>query len=70
MASVRRRGWATSRSRRATWSTPPGGADGPALAANSNRTFPATGRCGISLDAVAVAISPVAVNPDLGFMRE
>jgi Calx-beta domain len=46
----------------------PGG--GPALGANTSRTFPIAGRCGIPATARAVAINMVAVGPgDSGNLR-
>ncbi|HEX6739739.1 MAG TPA: Calx-beta domain-containing protein, partial [Vicinamibacteria bacterium] len=49
---------------------PAGPTGGPALAANTSRTFPVAGRCGIPATARAVAINLVAVNPgDNGNLR-
>lgn len=49
---------------------PPGTWGGPALAANSTRTFPFRGRCGIPLDARAVALNVTTVNEGaLGDLR-
>jgi hypothetical protein len=43
---------------------------GPPLAANSTRSFPIAGACGIPADARAVALNATAVNPtDLGNLR-
>jgi hypothetical protein len=42
---------------------PLGPTGGPAMGANSSRTFPATGRCGVPATARAVAVNIVAVNP-------
>jgi hypothetical protein len=39
------------------------GAQGPALAANSQRTFAVTGPCGVPSDARAVAVNATVVNP-------
>jgi VCBS repeat protein len=41
---------------------PPGPSGGPALAANSQRTFPVAGRCGIPATALAAALNLVAVD--------
>jgi Calx-beta domain-containing protein len=42
---------------------PVGPTGGPALSANSNRTFPVAGRCGVPATARAVVVNLVAVNP-------
>jgi hypothetical protein len=42
---------------------PPGASGGPALGANTSRSFPVAGRCGIPPTARAVAVNVVAVNP-------
>jgi hypothetical protein len=42
---------------------PVGPSGGPALGANSSRTFPVTGRCGVPAAARAVAVNVTAVNP-------
>jgi hypothetical protein len=49
--------------RRADTRGPVGPTGGPALGANSDRTFPVTGRCGVPATARAVAVNMVAVNP-------
>ena len=44
-------------------------ATGTPLAANTTRTFPVAGQCGVPADATAVAVIPVAVDPnDLGLL--
>jgi hypothetical protein len=49
---------------------PPGPSGGPALGANTARSFPAAGLCGIPLDASAVAINVTVVDEtDLGDLR-
>jgi hypothetical protein len=49
---------------------PPGPTGGPALGANTVRTFPVSGACGIPPDATAVALNATAVNAsDLGDLR-
>ena len=42
---------------------PVGPSGGPALGANTSRTFPVTGRCGVPAAARAVAVNVTAVNP-------
>ena len=42
---------------------PAGPSGGPALGANSSRTFPVSGRCGVPATARAVAVNLTAVNP-------
>jgi hypothetical protein len=50
--------------------SPPGPTGGPALGANTARTFPLSGACGIPPDATAVALNAAAVNAtDLGNLR-
>jgi hypothetical protein len=47
-----------------------GPSGGPALAANTSRSFPATGICGIPSDATAIAVNVTVVDEtDLGDLR-
>jgi hypothetical protein len=49
---------------------PPGASGGPALAANTIRSFPVSGICGIPATAIAVAINVAVVVPsDDGDLR-
>src|SRR5262249_26204559 len=49
---------------------PSGPSGGPALAANTTRTFPVAGLCSIPADAVAVAINVTVVDEiDVGDLR-
>jgi hypothetical protein len=50
--------------------SPPGPTGGPPLGANTTRSFPVTGACGVPADARSVALNVTAVNPtDVGDLR-